>query len=240
MSIFSRIFPKKRPAPGVWPNHPTWGAMKNGVTMETDDGPRSLWTVTCGELLLPSGRLAVCDPFARLAPSGTPFIVAPAGTFPVVVTLTDISERQDKSRIREAYASIVFSAEDEAYRKPLPLAAEGERRREPKAGEFAGFAIDSGNACFIDESMIGPGMPDPQTWKTTLFENGRPDSWSRQMENPHHIHSGMANIPLPQAKHGENVILFQSGWGDGHYPVIGSFDANDELVAAHIDFLVLT
>ncbi len=48
------------------------------------------------------------------------------------------------------------------------------------------------------------------------------------MENPHHIHSGMANIPLPQAKHRENVILFQSGWGDGHYPVIGSFDANDE------------
>jgi hypothetical protein len=134
----------------------------------------------------------------------------------------------------------VFSAEPEAYRKPLHLAADGERRREPKEGEFAGFAIDSGNACFIDESTIGPGMPAPQTWKAALFENERADCWSRQMEDPNHIHPGMANIPLPQAKHGENVVLFQSGWGDGHYPVIGSFDENDELVAAHIDFLVLT
>jgi hypothetical protein len=33
--------------------------------------------------------------------------------------------------------------------------------------------------------------------------------------------------------------LFHSGWGDGVYPVIGSFDSAGHLHAAHIDFLVL-
>lgn len=40
-------------------------------------------------------------------------------------------------------------------------------------------------------------------------------------------------------KNGENLILFHSGWGDGVYPVIGSFNSIGHLLAAHIDFLVL-
>lgn len=150
------------PVQGVWPNHATWGALKNESTLSTEDGLRYLWTVPCGELGLPSGRLVAGDPFVFLSPTDTPFIVVPRGKFPVVVTLADVSDKQDRSHIREAYASIIFSAHTEAYRKALPL-----------------------------------------------------------------------------AKDGENLILFHSGWGDGCYPVVGSFDSSGRLVAAHIDFFVI-
>ena len=232
----SRIQP---PQLNGWPNHSTWGALKNGITLQTGDGSRFLWTMECGDLNLPSGRLVACDPFVFLSPSNTPFIVVPKGRFPVVVTLADVSEKQDRSHIREAYASIIFSKEVEVYRKSIPLAKEGEDRPESKGDDFIGFGVDTGTACFVDESVIEPCMPDPRTWYESLFENDRTDCWFRRMDDPAHIREGIANITLPLAKAGENLILFHSGWGDGVYPVIGSFDSVGRLLAAHIDFFVL-
>lgn len=240
MSIFPSLFGREAPQPAnPWPNNPTWSALKDSTIVQTEDGPRFLWTVECGELALPSGRLVACDPFVFLSLTDVPFIVTPRGRFPVVVTLADVSEKQDRSQIREAYASITFFSGVEAYRKAVPLAKDGQKRPEPQGDEFIGFAVDAGTACFVDETVIGPCMPDPQTWYPSLFENERADCWFRQMDDPAHIREGIANITLPLAKNGENLILFHSGWGDGRYPVVGSFDLADRLIAAHIDFFVV-
>jgi hypothetical protein len=78
MGLISRLLSKTRTRqtdtqkPDLWPNIPNWAALKNGVTVQTDKGPRFLWTVACGELLLPSGRLVACDPFVFLEPSNNP------------------------------------------------------------------------------------------------------------------------------------------------------------------------
>jgi hypothetical protein len=72
-----------------------------------------------------------------------------------------------------------------------------------------------------------------------LFDNGLPDSWFNQMDDPDNIREGIANIVLPGARDGENIVIVHSGWGDGMYPVVGSFDASDRLVAVHIDFQVV-
>jgi hypothetical protein len=56
---------------------------------------------------------------------------------------------------------------------------------------------------------------------------------------PKHIRAGLANIPLPLATDGANLILSHSGWGDGFYPVIGGYDVDGRLIAVHIDLLVL-
>ena len=80
-------------------------------------------------------------------------------------------------------------------------------------------------------------MPDT-AWHPDLFEDG-PDSWFAQMDNPDIIRDGIANIPLPLAKHNENIVIFHSGWGDGSYPVVGGYDAAGKLSAVHIDFMVV-
>lgn len=199
---------------------------------------RHVFTVACGDLILRSGRLIVCDPFVFLA-AEAPFVATPQGSFPVIVTLADVSEQQDRSHIREAYASIIFSPAIEAYRKAIPLVKEGTKRPVLQPDEFIGFSVDAGTACFVDQAVVEPCMPDPSTWYGSLFENQNPDCWFQRMDDPAHIRQGIANITLPLATNGENLILFHSGWGDGHFPVIGAYDASHRLVAVHIDFLVI-
>jgi hypothetical protein len=241
MNIFSKFFRKKVPVESEsgWPNHPTWGALKENESLHTEGGPVFLWTVPCGELKVPSGRLVACDPFAFLSPTGMPFIETPKGNFPVIVTLADVSEKQDRSHIREAYASIIFSTSPEVYRKVLPLAKEGEERIKCEGNEYVGFGVDAGTACFVDETVVANCMPDVSVWHEELFENEREDSWFKRMDDSAHIREGLANIILPRATRDENLVLFHSGWGDGNYPVIGSFDSAGRLIAAHIDFFVV-
>jgi len=245
MGLISRFFrknatPKTEPAEApAWPNNPAWGALQNEKTIQTKEGGRFVWTVACGELFLPSGRLVACDPFVFLEPRNNPHVLVPQGRFPVIVTLADVSAAQDRSHIREAYASVVFSSGPEAYRKTIPLAREGEERIETEGDDFVVFGVDAGTACFVDDAVIGQCMPEPSTWYEGLFENSQPDCWFRRMDDPQHIREGIANISLPLAKDGENLILFHSGWGDGVYPVVGSFDSDGNLLAAHIDFLVV-
>lgn len=168
-----------------------------------------------------------------------PHIITPTGRFPVTVTLADVSENLDRSHIREAYASIHFSSGQERHRRKLPLAKDGEDRPVTEGDDYVGFAVDSGTACFVDDSVLAACMPAESTWLADLFENERSDCWFSRMDDPNHIRAGIADIPLPLAKNGENLILFHSGWGDGVYPVIGSYDSNDRLIAAHVDFLVI-
>jgi hypothetical protein len=222
-----------------WPNNATWSAGRNEETITTERGEIFVWTISCGDLLVPSGQLVTCDPFACMRAGGNPFVSCPIGTFPVCVTLADVSERQDRSHIREAYATITFRAGKAAERRTLALARQGERPPVPKEGEYIGFPVDSGTACFVDDALTKSCMPNERTWLKDLFENERNDCWCARMDDPAHIREGIANIKLPLGRDGENLILFHSGWGDGIFPVIGTLDADGQLMAVHIDFLVI-
>ena len=222
-----------------WPNNATWSAGRDSATVATERGDFYTWTIPCGSLLVPSGRLVVCDPFAFMRPKNNPHILAPTGRFPVTVTLADVSDKLDRSHIREAYASIHFADGQESYRGKLPLAADGEERPVTDGDDYIGFTVDTGTACFVDDSVLAACMPAESTWLADLFENERSDCWFARMDDPNHIRAGIADIPLPLAHNGENLILFHSGWGDGVYPVIGSYDSDDRLLSAHVDFLVI-
>jgi Protein of unknown function (DUF4241) len=76
-------------------------------------------------------------------------------------------------------------------------------------------------------------------WLGRVFDTGKPDCWFARMDDPDHIRAGIVNIPLPYATGGENIVIFHSGWGDGHFPVVGGYDASDRLIRVHIDFFVV-
>ncbi len=83
-------------------------------------------------------------------------------------------------------------------------------------------------------------MPDDDSVRLEeIFDDGTADSWFSRMDDPAQVRAGIANIPLPLATDGANLVLFHSGWGDGWYPVIGGYDAGSALVAVHIDFFVI-
>ncbi len=97
--------------------------------------------------------------------------------------------------------------------------------------------MDAGTVCFTDRQAIASDMPPREDWEG-LFE-GDEGSWFGRMDDPDHIRDGIANIPLPGGDGSTNLVLSHSGWGDGFYPVIAGFDAEGELVAVHIDLLVV-
>lgn len=215
-----------------WPDE-HWYARTNG-TVVIDGEPVPLSTIACGELVAPVGRLVICDPFVALETSGNAYIAIPPGRYPVVVTIDDDQDA-------EAYASLLLSPAPEVTRRMLIPLREGEAPPTVGPDELVGFPVDAGTACFVDEGALTAGMPPNAgntTWHATLFDNGRSDSWFSRMDDPEHIHTGVANIPLPLATDGSNIVLVHSGYGDGIYPIIGGYDAADNLVAIHIDFLL--
>jgi len=224
----------------MWPNNAEWGALTQRL-LEVDGKRYLLTKVSCGTLKLPSGKLVCCDPFTGMNKNENPFINVPTGEFIVVVTLADVSPELDGSHYREAYASIIFDENaQEMHRKSLTPAIAGEQSEEVlNEGEFIGFSVDAGTACFVDAESLKEGMPDEDSWFDDLFDCSEEKCWFELMDDPKHIREGIANIELPTSKQNNNLILFHSGWGDGTYPVIGGYDASGNLIAVHIDFFVI-
>jgi len=52
------------------------------------------------------------------------------------------------------------------------------------------------------------------------------------------IGPGYANVSLDPAS-GANVVVSGSGWGDGGFPVLATYDRDDRPVAVHVDFGVI-
>jgi hypothetical protein len=215
-----------------------WLALSDGAEIEAADG--GVWrlsVVDCGDLVLPKGQLVACDPFSGLEESlDGPFVQVPPGTYPVRVTLADVSGKRNRSHFREAYLSLLLGGGPEVRR----------------AYQF-GVGVDAGTVCFVDGAVVRSAMPPNEpsrsknawwdTWAEIIsgwgHRRNKRDSWAARMEDPDHIRRDIANIPLPLAQAGENIVLAHSGWGDGGYPVISGHDDAGNMVAVHIDLYVV-
>ena len=178
-----------------------------------------LSVVDLGVLRVPSGRVEACDPFVTLG-DGPVFEVEP-GDYPVKVTVADVSHE------REAYLSLVL-----ADGEPASVEA-----AQPVRGR--GFVcVDAGAVAFVDHDAVATAMPPQDDWYD-VFDSGEPDSWFSLMDSSDHYRRGAANIVMPRAGAGENVVLSYSGWGDGVYPVMLTRDADGAPLGLHIDLGVV-
>ncbi|MFI5710171.1 DUF4241 domain-containing protein [Kribbella sp. NPDC051620] len=86
-------------------------------------------------------------------------------------------------------------------------------------GQCLAVFVDAGTVGFADAEAVAAGMPEGN-WYEELFDNGTDRSWFSLMDSGTHLIEGCANIVMPAATAGENVVLAHSGWGDGAYPVL--------------------
>ncbi|MBD5786180.1 DUF4241 domain-containing protein [Cellulosimicrobium terreum] len=196
------------------------------------DGPDYALTVhDLGELVVTSGRLEASDPFVTL---GEGLVVeVPPGRHPVRVTVADVSDEQDGSHPREAYLSVVLAEGEVARVEPVVPA----RLETPPEGSAWTVPVDTGSVAFADADAIAALMPDDD-WYDSLFDTGEDTSWFSLMDSEEHLFEGVANIGLPGATAGENVVLAHSGWGDGFYPLVRTVAADGTVLGVHIDLLV--
>ena len=174
-----------------------------------------LSVVDLGVLRVPSGRVEACDPFVTLG-DGPVFEVEP-GDYPVRVTVADV----------EADLSLVL-----ADGEPASVEA-----AQPVRGRGI-VCVDAGAVAFVDHDAVATAMPPQDDWYD-VFDSGEPDSWFSLMDSPDHYRRGAANIVMPRAGAGENVVLSYSGWGDGVYPVMLTRDADGAPLGLHIDLGVV-
>ena len=174
-----------------------------------------LSVVDLGVLRVPSGCVEACDPFVTLG-DGPVFEVEP-GDYPVRVTVADV----------EAYLSLVL-----ADGEPASVEA-----AQPVRGRGI-VCVDAGAVAFVDHDAVATAMPPQDDWYD-VFDSGEPDSWFFLMDSPDHYQRGAANIVMPRAGAGENVVLSYSGWGDGVYPVMLTRDADGTPLGLHIDLGVV-
>ena len=187
-----------------------------------------------GVLHVRSGRVEASDPYVSLGDGLVTTV--PPGSYPVRVTVADVSENRDGSHEREAYLSLVVS--DAAPVAEVRLVSP-EGAEPPGEGEFYGVGVDAGTVAFADPRTIAACMPPQEDeWYDDVFDNDSGSSWFALQDDPGHYRPGGANITLPLATGGENVVLSHSGWGDGCYPVVTTHDAAGALLGVHIDLLV--
>jgi len=219
-----------------WPFSGSFAPLREGVVEVIEPKgvhPWRLHVLDLGKLRVGSGKLLACDPFTDL-PDGLVYAV-PKGDYLVSVTIADVSRAQDGSRTREAYLSVVIRAGEAASHRIL-MPEKQKPLQDPNA--FYGVRVNAGTVAFADAENSKKLLPKGNLYEQ-LFENGKPDAWFAQMDSGSPLPKGYANIVLPKAKHGENIILSHSGWGDGFYPVIGTFGADGRLAGVHIDLQVV-
>lgn len=144
------------------------------------------------------------------------------------MTVADVSGMGDGSHMREAYLSLMF-ADSPIVRADTAITIDGEPLGE---GEAYGARVGSGTVSFADASAVD-FTPEGGEWDALN------DIWFERMDNPDHYFEGVANVELPGTSPQTNIILCHSGWGDGFYPIIESYDADGNVNGIHIDLQVL-
>ncbi|MEV8078216.1 DUF4241 domain-containing protein [Pseudarthrobacter oxydans] len=207
-------------------------ALKTGSAPLGSGAPAKLTVHDLGILRATSGKVGACDPFVNLK---YPLVVrVPPGDFPVRVTVADVSEEQDGSHLREAYLSLVLSEADSVTVEAAP-GPDGP----PPPGHYFTVGVDAGTVAFVDAEAVKHCMPDPETWYEGVFESDDPNSWFSLMDADGPHPAGTANIVMPLASNGENVVLSHSGWGDGFYWLLQTKDAAGNLTGIHVDLAVV-
>ena len=173
----------------------------DGTERTVGDRRMRLATVSAGKLNLPSGRLVAADP-SSLDYGEEPFLVtAPAGSYAVTMSLATFTDDPGHTRVAAARLDI-------NGRRPVTwelALRDGQDPLDLGYGEYFGFGVDAGMACFVDE--------DNRERLTEEWE-------ALDLRDPRFMSVA-----------GGDMIAWSSGWGDGAYPTWIGRDPNGYVAA---------
>lgn len=188
-----------------------------------------------GPLLLPTGRIVVCDPLAY--PDMPPFTrTVKPGNYPVTLHLA----RTTQLGTRIALAEVTFRP-DRASRFELALRP-GDDVSTLEEGGFFGFPVDAGLGAFMDleaarhyaqfraafQAERPNGNLYDDLFAVEFARNATPGGRDGDWIN-HRFH-GRPDL---------NTVMFSSGYGDGAYPAYWGLSRHGEVVSLIVDLHVL-
>lgn len=189
-----------------------------GLAPEVDfTGTLSVHSV--GNLNVQSGLIVACDPAFVSAEHVNPFeTLVPIGQWPVTAVVLNLPE--DK---RVAALKVIWSDDAVEYFTPAFSKDEqnicAERRYLPAVG------VDSGTAAILSVEAIEPASERIKSGD--VFAHGAADP---KQQNPSDL---WMNVHF---ENGSNIIVCDSGWGDGSYASFFARNAEGKTVGYYLDF----
>lgn len=178
-----------------------------------------------GELTMPSGRLVACDPF--VGPERPAFTQeVPKGKARLRFAYPLLHGEQGG---RVAFARLDFSQVPVA-RWDMALIA-GQDVATLKPDEIFGYPVDAGTGSFGDAEAFAALQP------LLKSDNTLSEGWIADGERAGKD-KGMSWF-LDKTIGPSNILMFESGWGDGFYASYFGFDSKGRVVCLLTDFQVI-
>lgn len=196
-------------------------AFEPGWRVSIDDRSVGFGIFEAGLLRLTSGRIKACDPFVGMG-HGAFTVGVPEGSFAVRLAL--VEGGIDDGRV--AFARVDFSSKP-VVRWEMAV-VEGQNLATLTPGHTFGYPVDAGTGSFVDAETAVVAA------ERMRADEGMAQSWIQMGERktPPMFH---ADIDIGPG----NIIMFQSGWGDGVYTSWFGYDAQGTVAALVTDFLVI-
>ncbi|GAA2700018.1 DUF4241 domain-containing protein [Actinoplanes palleronii] len=180
-----------------------------------------------GDLSLPTGRLAAFDP-GITDEDDEPFSITVApGAYPVTAWVA-VLEKEDREWQRRV-AAVQLTIRDEPVATWELALVDGDDPADLEDGEFFGYAVETGGGAFADIT-VGQILA---RWDSEDFEEAfDPDDFP-EAPVPGHF------AQVVDEKSGANLIMVESGWGDGYYPTYVGLTESGDVACFVTDFLVV-
>ncbi|KRT15359.1 hypothetical protein ASU31_15140 [Pedobacter ginsenosidimutans] len=211
----------------------------NDYFEETSVAGKKIDHLELGSVSIPTGEILVRDPLVYVQKDAEPYLIkVPRGEFPVTAAVV-VPDGEDCARY--AAVKVQFTAYDAIHFEEALIGTED--LVDFNEGEFFGFNVDAGLACVLDKETLkhfcsfqdkfnkeNPGKNLYDDYFAALFA-------SNYAENPDYQREGgdWINWKIPGTDY--HIPFFQSGFGDGTYPVYYGFDIDGNICALVIQFI---
>lgn len=194
---------------------------------------KSLTTINIGPCDLPSGNILVRDPLVFLTNRNERpyFQKAPAGRYETELCIIK-SDGKDCDR----YAAVRLRFNDKrAVSFYEALIGNENLETLENAGDYFGFCVDAGLGCICDEMVHRIYCDWDEQWcKDNPDDNTYDGYFAALFDENYHRHpeyqragGDWLNWQVPGTEY--HIPIFQSGLGDGTYPVYWGIDENGEI-----------
>lgn len=201
---------------------------------------KSLTTINIGSCDLPSGNLLVRDPLVYLPNRNERpyFQNAPAGKYETEICVIK-SDDEDCDR----YAAVRLRFNEKRAVRFYEALVGNENLETLEEGDYFGFCVDAGLGCVCDEIIHRIYCDWDEQWRKDNPDDNPYDGYFAALfkENyylhPEYQRAGgdWLNWQVPGTEY--HIPIFQSGFGDGTYPVYWGIDEGGEICQLVIQFI---
>jgi hypothetical protein len=211
----------------------------NGYFTLKEIAGKRIESVNLGQASFPTGQVLVRDPLCYFRRSELPFMQSiPPGNYPVTACVI-LPDDGDCAR----YAAVKLTVSDKAALRFEEALVGNENLESCQRGDYFGFNVDAGLATIADVATRDAYIRFFNRWYQDNPDLNNYDGYFAALfaesyrKNPQHQRSGGDWINWTVPGTDLQMPIFQSGFGDGCYPVYMGYDDNDDVCCIIIEFI---